>query len=57
MFYNIQFCRAIAALLVVFFHSAGNLAKEKYFGVLAEPFERIFWFGGEAGVAFFTATG
>ena len=53
MFYTIQFCRAIAALLVVFFHSAGNLAKEKYFGVLAEPIERIFWFGGEAGVAFF----
>jgi|SRR5450830_161186 len=53
MLYSIHFCRAIAALLVVFFHSAGNLAKEKYFGVLAEPIERIFWFGGEAGVAFF----
>lgn len=43
----------MAALLVVFFHSSGNLAKDKYFGVLAEPIEKIFWFGGEAGVAFF----
>ena len=39
--------------MVVFFHAAGNLAKEKYFGVLAAPFEKLFWFGGEAGVAFF----
>lgn len=29
------------------------MAKEKYFGSAAEPLEKIFWFGGEAGVAFF----
>jgi peptidoglycan/LPS O-acetylase OafA/YrhL len=52
MYYSIQFCRAIAALLVVLFHS-GNLAKEKYFGVFAEPVGGLFYFGGEAGVAFF----
>lgn len=53
MLYSIQACRAIAALLVVCFHSAGNLAKEKYFGPIADPLERVFWFGGGAGVAFF----
>ena len=53
MLYGIQVFRAIAALLVVFFHSAGNLAKEKYFGTAAQPIEQTFWFAGEAGVAFF----
>lgn len=53
MLYSIQACRAIAALLVVCFHSAGNLAKQKYFGPIADPLERAFWFGGDAGVAFF----
>jgi exopolysaccharide production protein ExoZ len=51
--YGIQACRAFAALLVVCFHSAGNLAKDKYFGEIAAPMERFFWFGGDAGVAFF----
>jgi peptidoglycan/LPS O-acetylase OafA/YrhL len=53
MLQSIQWCRAVAAMLVVLFHSAGNLAKEKYFGSAAEPLERLFWFGGNAGVAFF----
>ena len=53
MLYSIHLCRAIAALLVVLFHSAGNLAKEKYFGILALPLEQIFWFGGQVGVDFF----
>lgn len=53
MLYTIQICRAIAALLVVIFHSTGNLAKEKYFGAVAYPLENIFCFGGDAGVAFF----
>jgi peptidoglycan/LPS O-acetylase OafA/YrhL len=43
----------VAALLVVFFHAAGNLAKEKYFGAAASSLETFFRFGGEAGVAFF----
>ena len=50
---GIQSCRGIAALLVVFFHAASNLAKDKYFGESAGWLERLFWFGGEAGVAFF----
>ena len=45
--------RAIAALLVVAYHAAGNLAKEKYFGAAAQPLEALFWFGGGAGVSFF----
>lgn len=53
MFYSIQTCRAAAALLVVLFHSAGQLARDRYFGSAAAPFESFFWFGGEAGVAFF----
>ena len=53
MLRNIQSCRAVAALLVVFFHAAGNLAKAKYFGALASPLEKLFAFGGTAGVAFF----
>jgi exopolysaccharide production protein ExoZ len=53
MLHSIQACRTIAALLVVFFHAAGNLAKENYFGEAAAYLEKIFWFGGEAGVAFF----
>ena len=36
-----------------FFHSAGNLAKEKYFGIVAQPIKYVFSFGGAAGVAFF----
>lgn len=50
---TIQWCRAIAALLVVAFHTAGNLAKDKYFGVAAAPLEALMRFGGTAGVAFF----
>jgi len=53
MLYSIQLCRAIAAISVVLYHSAGNLAKDKYFGASAEFLEKIFGFGGEAGVAFF----
>jgi peptidoglycan/LPS O-acetylase OafA/YrhL len=53
MIHSIQAARAIAALLVVFFHAAGTLAKDKYFGQAAAPLERAFWFGGDAGVAFF----
>lgn len=50
---TIQWCRAIAALLVVVYHTAGNLAKDKYFGASAEPLEAFWRFGGTAGVAFF----
>ncbi|MDM0109350.1 acyltransferase [Variovorax sp. J22R24] len=53
MYQSIQACRALAALLVVFFHLGGNLAKDKYFGAHAVPLQRIFLFGGSAGVAFF----
>jgi exopolysaccharide production protein ExoZ len=53
MLNSIHLCRGIAALLVVLFHSAGNLAKDKYFGIVAQPLEKFFWFGGGAGVAFF----
>jgi len=53
MFQSIQACRALAAILVVCFHLAGNLAKDKYFGSIAAPLERLFVFGGSAGVAFF----
>lgn len=53
MLNSIHLCRGIAALLVVLFHAAGNLAKDKYFGAVAEPLEKLFWFGGGAGVAFF----
>ena len=53
MLYSIQLCRGLAALLVVLFHSAGNLAKDKYFGASAEYLEKAFGFGGEAGVDFF----
>lgn len=45
--------RAVAALLVVFFHVGMNLAKDKYFGDAAQPLVRWVWFGGDAGVAFF----
>ncbi len=53
MYQSIQTCRAVAAILVVCFHLAGNLAKDKYFGVAAAAIERICFFGGTAGVAFF----
>jgi exopolysaccharide production protein ExoZ len=53
MLHGIQAFRAIAALLVVIFHSAANLAKEKYFGQSAKYLDEIFSFGGQAGVAFF----
>ncbi|MBO9514589.1 MAG: acyltransferase [Variovorax sp.] len=43
----------MAAILVLFFHTGGNLAKDKYFGEAAEPLARLFIFGGSAGVAFF----
>jgi peptidoglycan/LPS O-acetylase OafA/YrhL len=47
---SIQGCRAIAALLVVFFHLGAALSSPKYFG--ATGFERPFVFG-DSGVAFF----
>jgi exopolysaccharide production protein ExoZ len=53
MLNSIHLCRGIAALLVVLFHAAVNLSKDKYFGTVADPIESIFWFGGGAGVAFF----
>lgn len=53
MLLSIQACRAAAALLVVFFHAAGNLAKPQYFGTAAAGLEKFFWSGGDAGVAFF----
>jgi exopolysaccharide production protein ExoZ len=53
MLYYIQLFRAAAAMLVVLFHSAANLRKEKYFGDVALPLERLFYFGGDAGVCFF----
>ncbi|MDM0002978.1 acyltransferase family protein [Variovorax sp. J22P240] len=34
-------------------HLGANLAKDKYFGEAAEPLQRLFVFGGAAGVAFF----
>ena len=49
----IQYARASAALLVVFFHAAGTLSLSKYFGASAKILEKYFWFGGRAGVAFF----
>lgn len=53
VYQSIQACRAVAALLVLFFHLGANLAKDKYFGEVAEPLQRVFVFGGAAGVAFF----
>ena len=53
MLNSIHLCRGIAALLVVLFHAAANLARDKYFGTAAQPIESLFWFGGAAGVAFF----
>lgn len=53
MFYTLQVSRAIAALLVVLFHASAILAKEKYFGPAAYDLVKWFWFGGQAGVAFF----
>jgi peptidoglycan/LPS O-acetylase OafA/YrhL len=50
---SIQACRAVAALLVMFFHLGGNLAKDKYFGADGIPLQRFFVFGGSAGVGFF----
>jgi exopolysaccharide production protein ExoZ len=49
---TLQACRGIAALLVVCFHTGGNLNKEKYLGDAAAPIERLFSFG-DSGVAFF----
>jgi peptidoglycan/LPS O-acetylase OafA/YrhL len=57
MYQSIQACRAVAALLVLFFHLGANLAKDKYFGEVAEPLQRLFVFGGAAGVAFFFVRG
>src|ERR1700754_3026118 len=53
MYYSIQACRAIAAILVVCHHLGDTFAKAKYFGAAATPFERAFAFAGSAGVAFF----
>ncbi len=53
MYYSIHASRAIAAMLVVCFHLAGNLAKDKYFGSAAGSLDQLFSFGGTAGVAFF----
>lgn len=53
MYRSLQLCRALAALCVVLYHCSGNLAKPGYFGAAAKPFEEWFWFGGDAGVAFF----
>lgn len=35
------------------FHAGGTLAKAKYFGASASTIEKMFYFGGDAGVAFF----
>lgn len=53
MYYTLQVSRAVAALLVVFFHAGEILAKEKYFGSTAQYLDDLFWFGGRAGVAYF----
>lgn len=53
MYISIQACRAIAALLVLGYHLAGNLAKDRYFGAAAAGMERVWYFGGSAGVSFF----
>ncbi len=53
MYYSIQACRAVAAMLVVCLHLASNLGKDKYFGSAAESIFPLFCFGGTAGVAFF----
>jgi peptidoglycan/LPS O-acetylase OafA/YrhL len=53
MYYSLHAIRAIAAILVVCFHLAGNLAKDKYFGSSAARIDSLFCFAGTAGVAFF----
>ncbi len=51
MLKSVQSCRAVAALLVVLFHTSGSIfALPKYFG--SKPYGQIFDFGG-AGVDFF----
>lgn len=50
---SLQVGRGVAAVLVLLFHTAGNLARPKYFGAAADPLERLCYFGGQAGVAFF----
>jgi peptidoglycan/LPS O-acetylase OafA/YrhL len=50
MYFSIQACRAVAALLVVLFHLGRTISLEKYFGIPA--FDRPFAFG-DAGVFFF----
>ena len=53
MLTTIHACRAIAALLVVFFHSGVALSADKYFGGAASQIASAFRFGGQAGVDFF----
>lgn len=50
MYTSLQSCRAIAALLVVFFHLGGAISAEKYFGI--SEFSVLFSFGS-SGVEFF----
>ncbi|RFU47897.1 acyltransferase [Paraburkholderia sp. DHOC27] len=51
MYRSLQACRGLAALLVVFYHARGAIIQPKYFGHFA--LDRIFIFGGSAGVDFF----
>lgn len=53
MLITIEACRAVAALLVVFFHAGVALSSEKYFGTSASSISSVFTFGGQAGVDFF----
>jgi exopolysaccharide production protein ExoZ len=53
MLKSLQLCRALAALLVVLFHTGGTLASPKYFNGNAQAIARMFRFGGTAGVTFF----
>jgi exopolysaccharide production protein ExoZ len=53
MLKNLQYCRAVAAILVVLFHAGHTLAFTKYFGSDAYILRDIFRFGGDAGVSFF----
>lgn len=53
MYLGVHYCRGIAALLVVLYHAGVTLEKEKYFGESARYIHDVFYFGGDAGVAFF----
>ena len=51
MYRSLQSCRAIAAMLVMFYHLGQAIDDEKYFGT--DLFTAPLLFGGSAGVYFF----